>query len=379
MSNPTTLLITPSPTTAAAIEVAAAGLNCRLERAHSIGDALARLQTHVFDLIIVDQDQRTGLGIDLLSQMRELAPESQRALIIGETEGADVVVDALNRAGVSLIFKKPLTDLNFVKKSLRQALSSSRLQRESYATEHSRKLERLYTVGEIASDLIHQFSNILTIMNGHMELLMGELDDQNHKNRAETILQAGQDGARLTRNVQDFVRLSKSQMEAVHLNHLIEETLQMTEPMRKSRTTSNGRGIEIQTHLQDLPPITASASEIREAMTNLVINAVDAMPHGGNLTIRTKLTQEGICLDIEDTGIGMPETVQDRIFDPFFTTKGDKGNGLGLGIVRRIIRACGGTIGVSSQPGKGTCFAIVFPIRQDTTKQSEQALVSAIA
>ncbi|MDP6040093.1 MAG: hypothetical protein QGG64_16200, partial [Candidatus Latescibacteria bacterium] len=119
MSNPTVLLITPSPTAAAAIEVASAEINCRLERAHSIGDALARLRSHVFDLIIVDQDQKTGLGIDLLSKMQELAPESQRALIIGETEGTEIVVDALNQAGVSLIFKKPLTDLNFVKKSLR--------------------------------------------------------------------------------------------------------------------------------------------------------------------------------------------------------------------------------------------------------------------
>lgn len=93
--------------------------------------------------------------------------------------------------------------------------------------------------------------------------------------------------------------------------------------------------------------------------------------------IRTKITREGICLDVEDTGIGMPETVQDRIFDPFFTTKGDKGNGLGLGIVRRIIRACGGTIGVNSQPGRGTCFTITFPASKNTINQEKPTLVSA--
>jgi len=237
----------------------------------------------------------------------------------------------------------------------------------------ARKFERLCTVGEIASDLIHQFSNTLTIMNGHMELLLGELDDQNHKNRAKTILQAGQDGARLTRSIQDFVRLSKSGIEAVHLNHLITETLQMTEPI----STPSGRGIEIQTHLQDLPPIMANAGEIREVLTNLVINAVDAMPHGGNLMIRTQIMQEGLCLEIEDTGIGMSESVRNRIFEPFFTTKGDKGNGLGLGIVRRIIRACGGTIGVNSQPGRGTCFTIVFPASKNTIHREKPTLVSA--
>ena len=381
MSHQTILLITSSPTAAAAIEVAATELECQVERLHSIGDVLSRLQQQPVALVIADQEQRTGSGIDLLEKVRELAPESQRALILGKAEGSKSVVEALNRSNVSLILKKPLTDLGFVRKSLQQTfatpMQNDKSSMKDSDPEQSRKYERLCTVGEIASDLIHQFSNILTIMNGHMELLLGELDDNKQKTRAQTILQAGQDGARLTRSIQDFVRLGKSQSEIIDLNHLIAETLKMTEPIWKAKPSPNGRGIAIETHLRDLPPITGSAGEIREVLTNLVINAVDAMPHGGTLYIRSTVHKEGLCIEIEDTGIGMSESVRNRIFDPFFTTKGEKGNGLGLGIVRRIIRASGGSIGVSSQPGRGSCFTIVWPADAIPNTQSQQALVSA--
>ncbi|HEX7548081.1 MAG TPA: ATP-binding protein, partial [Candidatus Methylomirabilis sp.] len=121
-----------------------------------------------------------------------------------------------------------------------------------------------------------------------------------------------------------------------------------------------GHTIHVHVALDDLPPILGHAPEIREALTNLIFNAVDAMPDGGTLTLAGSAPPGWITLQMTDTGIGMPEAVRQKVFEPFFTTKGVKGTGLGLSVVYGIMERHGGRVDVTSVPGQGTTFTLRF-------------------
>lgn len=371
MSTQTILLLTPSPTIAAIFEATATVLQCRIKHLHTAAEAMAYLHTQEASLIVVDQDISEQSAVTLLQEINEMNLCAKRALILNANADMNQVVSALNQAHISLIFRKPLVDPRMVIKILRDTLQDTTTPSQtidfplnrsmaSLPIEKTQKLERLYTLGEIANGVIHQFNNVLTIMNGHLELLIDELEDPDQKSRALTILKAGEDGARLTKNIQNFVRTSKNPNQTFNLNDLIKETIEMTEPVwGKSRVTTE-HPIEIDAQLNPIPLIKGNPGEIREALTNLILNAIDALPHGGRLTLFTTHTGNTIQLRVVDTGIGMVESVREHIFEPFFTTKGEKGNGLGLGIVSRIVRNHDGDIRVTSQPGKGTCFTLTF-------------------
>ena len=343
MSTQTILLLTPSPTIAAIFEATATVLQCRIKHLHTAAEALAYLHTQEAALIVVDQDISEQSAVTLLQEVNEMRLCAKRALILNANADMNQVVSALNQAHISLIFRKPLVDPRMVIKVLRDTLqeptpmASSTFQpalsspMANLPIEKTQKLERLYTLGEIANGVIHQFNNVLTIMNGHLELLISELDDPEQQNRALTILKAGEDGARLTKNIQNFVRTSKNPNQTFNLNDLVKETVEMTEPVwGKSRVTTE-HPIEMDTQLNPIPLIKGNPGEIREALTNLILNAIDALPHGGRLTLFTTHTDNTVQLRVVDTGIGMVESVRKHIFEPFFTTKGEKGNGLGFG------------------------------------------------
>jgi signal transduction histidine kinase len=381
MSTQTVLLLTPSPTIAAIFEAAATVLQCRIKHLHTAAEAMAYLQIQHVALVVVDQDISEQSSIGLLKDMNGLH-NGKRALILNAKAEMNQVVSALNQAHVSLIFRKPLVDPRMVIKVLRDTLQDEPTPQpprtalppqhpfHSLPMEKTQKLERLYTLGEIANGVIHQFNNVLTIMNGHLELLLSELDDPKLQNRALTILKAGEDGARLTRTIQNFVRTSKNPNQMFDLNDIVAETVDMTEPVWGKNTSENPIKIDVQ--LNEIPPLKGNPGEIREALTNLILNAIDAMPQGGELTLLTATVNKTVQLRVVDTGIGMADSVQKHIFDPFFTTKGEKGNGLGLGIVSRIIRNHGGEIRVASKPGQGTCFTLTFPV-ENTQKHTTNA------
>ncbi len=133
--------------------------------------------------------------------------------------------------------------------------------------------------------------------------------------------------------------------------------------------------MRVETGLQEaapLPPVAGDPSELREALTNLVFNALDAMPDGGQVTLKTGVEGERVWCVVADTGIGMSEEVRRRVFDPFFTTKGEKGNGLGLSVVYGIITRHGGEIEVQSQEGCGSAFTIRLPVAQEIPTVEEK-------
>lgn len=232
--------------------------------------------------------------------------------------------------------------------------------------------QKLESLGTLASGIAHDFNNILGIMMGQTYMLGCDLNDHGKlKQQIETIDNAIGRGATLVQQLLAFARKTEPVLKTVKINDIINEIMQLLSEIFP-------KTIVISAELQnDLPSITADASQIHQVLLNLFINARDAMPMGGSLSIFTKTVsgdalsqchkdaggRKFVCIEVIDTGTGMNETVRQKIFDPFFTTKDiGKGTGLGLALAYGIVAKHRGFIDVESESGKGTKFSIYFPV-----------------
>ena len=225
------------------------------------------------------------------------------------------------------------------------------------------RTEKLRALGEMASGVAHDFNNVLAAIVGRAQLLLTEVRDPKHRRWLEVIERSGLDGAQTVRRLQEFTRIRRDQpVVAVRLNQVVEESLESTESRWRDEPRSRGVAVEVKTALTpDLPPVGGDPAELREALINLILNALDAMPEGGTLTLSTAAAGDRVELLVADTGTGMPEHVRQRIFDPFFTTKGPRGTGLGLSMTYGILSRHGAQIRVESEEGRGTRFRLSFP------------------
>jgi signal transduction histidine kinase len=239
--------------------------------------------------------------------------------------------------------------------------------------------ERLHALGTMASGVVHDFNNALAIILSLGELVIldcqRKVDKDLTVSRMKSILTAAQDAARMADRLTQFYRKAPSEAEVLlDLNAIIRQTVGLTEPRWKTQAMERGIKIDVHLELHDLPPIVGHSSELREVLTNLIFNAVDAMPEGGVLTFKTLVNESDVEVSIGDTGTGMPEEVRIRCLEPFFTTKGDRGSGLGLSMVSGIIQRHDGTMDIDTLPGLGTTFKLRFPReRQVQTRAPEPA------
>ena len=254
------------------------------------------------------------------------------------------------------------------------ALSSARLFEErgqayaelAAAQDSLLRAEKLRALGQMASGVAHDFNNLLAAISGRTQLLLGRIDDPVQKRWLQAIKRAADDGAQTVRRLQEFTRVRRDQpFVAVDLNEIIRGALEVTETRWREDAQSRGIVIAVETALPPLPPIGGDAVELREMMTNLILNAVDAMPQGGRLRLSSSVDDTEVEARIEDTGVGMTEEVRRKLFDPFFTTKGPQGTGLGLSITYGIVTRHGGRIVVESEPGRGSSIRLRFPTRTD--------------
>jgi CheY-like chemotaxis protein len=162
----------------------------------------------------------------------------------------------------------------------------------------------------------------------------------------------------------------------LEVNVLCEQAVAFTTPKWKAKARASGATFDVKTEFTEVPQVLASAPELRESLTNLIFNAVDAMPSGGTITLATRADGPNVRIDIRDTGTGMTEDEKARCLEPFFTTKGERGTGLGLAVVYGIIQRHGGTIEIASEKGKGTTFSLLLPatdqkaVASDTNEQA---------
>ncbi len=152
------------------------------------------------------------------------------------------------------------------------------------------------------------------------------------------------------------------QFAQLNLNELAVQAVFLTQARWKDQAMAKGITITMETDLQEIPPVEGYASEIREALINLILNSADAMPDSGTITIRSRLEGENICLSVSDTGSGMTEEVRQSCLDPFFTTKDSQGTGMGLAMVYGTVQRHLGTLGIESEVGKGTSFTVRLPV-----------------
>jgi signal transduction histidine kinase len=235
--------------------------------------------------------------------------------------------------------------------------------------EHLLQNERLSAFAEMAGGVVHDFNNALMSVIGYSDILLGdpELIQQRETlvDILRTINTAGNDAASVVSRLRDFYR-PRSEAEpltAEDINKLIEDAVRMCQPKWKAQASNEGRDILVDMDLAKLPLSRCNAAEVREVIINLLFNAVDAMPHGGMIDLRTARVDNEIVIEISDTGTGMPEEVRCRCLDPFFTTKGDKGTGLGLSAAFGIVKRHEGRIEIESEVNRGTTFRILLPIR----------------
>lgn len=225
--------------------------------------------------------------------------------------------------------------------------------------------EKLSALGAMAGGIAHDFNNILTIIMGNTELLLKETIDPNTRKRLQTILTAATDGAYIVRRIQNYTRLHQkdaSSQAHSNVNTIIEDTIRLLEPKWKAEYEKQGILFVMELRFSNnLPEVAINPTDLREVLINLFLNAIDAMPKGGHLTISTTLKGKNVVIEITDTGIGIPDELQKRIFDPFFTTKGPRSSGLGLSVTYGIITQAGGDIRVQSKLGVGTTFTISLP------------------
>jgi len=215
----------------------------------------------------------------------------------------------------------------------------------------------------MAGGVAHDFNNILTVILGRAQLAIESVEDPVLKKSLTAIEQAALDGATTVRSLQEFTRVRKDRIsDSINVNHMVMSALNMAEPRLKERTEKDGSAIEVSTELNVRESVLGDIAELREALINIIFNAVDAMPDGGKISIKTWRENNQLVLSIADTGVGMSDQTSDKIFDPYFTTKGPGGVGLGLSMAYGIITRHGGDIGVESSLGKGTTFYIRLPL-----------------
>jgi signal transduction histidine kinase/ActR/RegA family two-component response regulator len=239
------------------------------------------------------------------------------------------------------------------------------------------RAEKLRALGQMSAGIAHDLNNMLAAILGQVELLRLRARDPEVQEGLRTLETAATDGVHVVRRLQDFARQrGRSPLTSIDLAGVVTEALEITRPRWRDEVQRQGRVIEVEVSLENLPPVLGYAPEVREVLTNLILNAVDAMPTGGKLSLAAEVMKAAesasqpslpgvemlseVELQVTDTGIGMSEEVRQRVFDPFFTTKGGRGTGLGLSLVYGIMERHGGRIEVRSAPGRGTSFILRF-------------------
>jgi signal transduction histidine kinase len=220
--------------------------------------------------------------------------------------------------------------------------------------------EKLSSLGQLAMGMAHDFTNLLQAILGHTQLIAHEPSPERLQRGLATIEQAVRDGVETVGRIRRFARRDVDRrLERVDLRDVVRQAVEIVRP-RWSQSDLRGTPIMVRQQLATVPGIQARGAELREALINLVLNAVDAMPQGGSINLETRHEGDWVVLSVADTGTGIAPDVRRRIFEPFFTTK-DSGTGLGLSIVSGIISSYGGTIDVDSECGVGTTFTIRLP------------------
>jgi PAS domain S-box-containing protein len=234
------------------------------------------------------------------------------------------------------------------------------------------RLERLRAVGELSAGVSHNLNNILTNILGPAQLLQRKTDAPELLREVDDIITSARRARDLVHELHLSVRTEEEEMlKAVSVDPMVQQAVQTARPRWKDEPEAKGVAIEMVTQWGGVPPIQGTESGLHDIFTNLIFNAVDAMPEGGAIHIQTARVNDRVEVVFADTGTGMDEATRLRIFEPFFTTKMDIGTGLGLSTVYSTVTRWEGRIEVDSSPGEGATFTLHFPVWADAVVEEE--------
>jgi signal transduction histidine kinase len=360
-------------------------------------EAIQRIFKLQPDLILLDLNMPNVTGFDVLHELRHTLPPNAFLPVLVITGESDSKMKRKSlAAGATDFLQKPfdmtellmrirnllrtrLLHLELEKQNivLEQKVSERTVELTSALTELKQtqnqivQQERLRAFGEMAGGVVHDFNNSLMSIIGFSDLLLNNPDILADRSitlgHLKTMNTAGHDAAYVVSRLRNFYRSRESEdiFATVDLNDVIEQSVSLTQPKWKTQALTSGHKIEMELDLEKLPPISGNPPELREALTNLIFNAVDAMPAGGIVTLRSRAEDNAVLFEISDTGTGMSEDVRTRCLEPFFSTKGDKGTGLGLSMVFGIIKRHNGTVDIESAVDRGSTFRIRFPAESE--------------
>ena len=253
---------------------------------------------------------------------------------------------------------------------------------ELRATQQQRvEQERMRALGEMSSGIAADFKNQLTALLGYSDLLLLN-DAQMLSNRTlarryvENIRVAARESSAIVGRLREFgrARTAGDVLLPVNLAKLVQETATLTQPRWRAQARAAGSTVTVRLDLEPTPDVLGNAGDLREVVTQLIFNAVDAMPQGGTITLRTHVAGNGrACLEVADTGIGMSDEIRRRCLEPFFTTKNEAGKGLGLSTAYGVVQRHEGELHLHTAPGDGVRVSILLPTASAVINDSPAA------
>jgi len=281
--------------------------------------------------------------------------------------GLSKPVDRIVAGSVENLSRRKIAehDLREVNRELEKALSDLKATQQQVIQQ-----ERLSAIGQMASGIAHDFNNTLTPILGFAEVMLKNpamLDDRQETLRClEMLRTSAQDASNVVSRLREFYRPAETDEEfpIVDLAKIVQQAVSLTEPKWRYQAQATGHTIRVTTAFNATPMIAGEESALREVLTNLLFNAVDAMPEGGSISLETSIEENKAVLRVSDTGTGMSESVRQRCLEPFFSTKGERGTGLGLSMVHGIVERHRGQLEIQSTIGKGTTFIIRIPVAE---------------
>src|SRR6185436_13162219 len=337
-----------------------------------LGTGLTRLAENKNDLILLNLSLPDNHGLETFDLVQGCAKDVPIVVLTGLDD--EVMANQAVRRGAQDYLVKGRLDGTLLARAARYAVErkqSEKALRESEA--RLRQSQKMEGIGQLAGGIAHDFNNLLTVINSYSDMLLGEVGVEHSfvRNGLDQIKEAGHRAAPLTRQLLAFTRQQVLEPKILDLN---ESVSTMAKLLR--RLIGEDIALVLCPH-PALGRVKVDPGQVEQVIMNLAVNARDAMPGGGQLTIETTNVEVGridadqhpsidpgsyVMLEVRDTGCGMGADTQAHIFEPFFTTKGlGKGTGLGLATVYGIVKQSGGSIGVSSALGQGTTFKIYLP------------------
>lgn len=330
------------------------------------------------DVVTLDIQLPNGSGISVLKCIKRDLPDT--VVIVLTNFPYPQYQDACLRAGADHFLDKS-AEFQKLPDVLRNLTghTDTNTTNDTQRQRHIQRIhpERLSTLGRMAGGIAHDFNNALMPIVGLAEFLLHHTDTLDNKTKTISTIgeihRAAQDACGIVRRLSELYRSSEPKRLPVDINELIQETIVLTEPMWSSEMSSRGLTIDVTADLAPLPDVYCSELEIREALMNTIINAIDAMQDHGQIFVRSRERDGAAVLEVTDTGCGMPEEVRQECLEPFFTTKGANGTGLGLAQVCSIMSRHNGHIEVDSELGCGTTIRMWIPLGKADATEHQHA------